>query len=103
MNLIDFDIKFNSWLLACRQLRSKYMQESGTWQDSLEIKEMHRFILIYNQSFNSKSAWAFVDKRNGDVLKPASWKAPAKHPRGNIFDSNNGMGMITAWGPKYLN
>lgn len=37
------------------------------------------------------SAFAFVDMTNGDILKAASWKAPAKHARGNIRvgDVNN--------------
>lgn len=30
------------------------------------------------------SAYVFVDLTNGDILKPESWKAPAKHARGNI-------------------
>lgn len=48
------------------------------------------------------AAWAFVDKVSGDVLKPASWSAPAKHARGNIFDGNNGLRYIDAYGPAYL-
>lgn len=34
---------------------------------------------------DSRSAHCFVDTTNGDVLKAASWKAPAKGARGNIF------------------
>jgi hypothetical protein len=29
---------------------------------------------------------AFVDKTNGDLLKAAGWKAPAKGARGNLLD-----------------
>lgn len=32
----------------------------------------------------SQSAYCFVDLSNGDILKTASWTAPAKGPRGNI-------------------
>ena len=46
--------------------------------------------------------WAFIDKTNGDVLKPAGWKAPAKHPRGNIYDEHDGMRFIGAYGPSYM-
>jgi hypothetical protein len=49
-----------------------------------------------------RSAWAFIDLTNGDVLKCAGWKSPAKVARGNIFDDKNGLRMITAYGPKYL-
>lgn len=44
----------------------------------------------------------FVDKTNGDVLKADGWKRPAKHARGNIFDENNGLGLIGPYGPAYL-
>lgn len=45
--------------------------------------------------------WAFVDTTNGDILKPASWKAPAKHARGNVYDPNS-WGEFSAYGPQYL-
>lgn len=35
-----------------------------------------------------RSVHCFVDKVNGDILKPAGWKGPeTKHARGNIFAS----------------
>lgn len=34
--------------------------------------------------YHNSSAFAFIDLTNGDIFKPASWKAPAKHARGNI-------------------
>ena len=49
-----------------------------------------------------KSAWAFIDTTNGDVLKPASWRAPAKHARGNIYDSHGGTSRLGPYGPAYL-
>jgi hypothetical protein len=45
-----------------------------------------------------RSAYCFIDK-NGDVLKPASWSAPAKHARGNIHNAN----PIAACGPYGIN
>jgi len=39
---------------------------------------------------------------NGDIRKPASWKAPAKHARGNITDEKEGMGWMGPYGPAYL-
>lgn len=59
------------------------------------------------------SAYAFIAKvdnttnalgnvKAGDVMKPASWKTPAKHARGNILDEFNGMSMIGPYGPAYL-
>lgn len=40
------------------------------------------------------SVAGFVDLATGDVLKASSWRAPAKHARGNIFSKDNGMEAI---------
>ncbi len=47
------------------------------------------------------SVYAFVDKRNGDLLFPASWHVPTKSKpiRGNIFKGTDGVEKFTL---KYL-
>lgn len=51
---------------------------------------------------SSRSAFCFVRKSDGAVLKAASWKAPAKHVRGSIFaTSPHGYG-IGQFGANYL-
>lgn len=48
--------------------------------------------------------WGFVDLRNGDCLKAGTYKSPTeKTPRGNIRDSFNGIGMVSAFGFKSIN
>ena len=59
---------------------------------------------------HDNSVWGFVAKKDGfhkelpmkvgDVFKPASWRAPAKHVRGSIFDTNTNWFRWT--GPNYL-
>ena len=63
---------------------------------------------VYKRQDES-SVWAFVSMWEGvlkgsfickgDLLKPASYKTPAKHSRGNIFD---GTDKWEFFGPKYL-
>lgn len=52
------------------------------------------------------SAYCFVDLTNGNILKPASWKAPStKHARGNIRvgnASNWWNGALYIYGAAYL-
>lgn len=56
----------------------------------------------YVKVISGHSVHSFVDMNNGDVLKPASYSAPAKHARGNINDDMNGLAGMTPYGPYYL-
>ena len=71
----------------------------------LSLVAGRKFIKVVNEN----SVWGFVAKKDGvhkglpmkagDVLKAASWRAPAKHTRGNIFDKNQDYFRWT--GPDY--
>lgn len=39
----------------------------------------------------SKSVYCFIDVATGNIMKPASWKAPEpkRYRRGNIYEKNN--------------
>ena len=58
--------------------------------------------IVSSEGGRGGSAWAFLNTENGDVLKPAGWKAPAKHARGNIYDAHGGMGTVGVYGPAYM-
>lgn len=70
---------------------------------NLTIQPGRKFVkIIQNDAPGaSRSVWAFVDKTNGDILKPASWAAPAKHARGNIYKPETWT-TVTVYGPAYL-
>ena len=71
--------------------------------NSWVVKEGPKYIKIIRQN----AVHAFIVKKDfkhfkvGDVLKPASWAAPAlNQPRGNVLEGNYPM----CWtGPLYLN
>lgn len=50
--------------------------------------------IIERETFGScqKSVYCFVDRSNGDILKAATWKAPAKGKRGSIFNEDCDVG-----------
>lgn len=50
---------------------------------------------------SAQSVFCFVDLANGDILKAATWRAPAKHARGNVLRSDR-MQSVTAYGANYL-
>jgi hypothetical protein len=53
-------------------------QEFETWEKSR-----------YYGQYRDSSVHCFVDKETGDVYKPASWKAPAKHIRFTFQNVNH--------------
>lgn len=65
----------------------------------------NKFIRLWNGTM----CWGFISRvddvlkgapiKKGDLLKPATWKAPAKHARGNIIDGTARFGV---YGPEYL-
>lgn len=48
-----------------------------------------------------RSAYCFIRKSDGAILKAAGWKAPAKHERGNIYASTP-LGGTNPYGADYL-
>jgi len=52
-----------------------------------EGKKYYKIVSVEYDTFQNRNEYrdgsvhAFVDKNNGNVYKPASWKAPAKHVR----------------------
>lgn len=53
---------------------------------------------------SSRSVHCFIDRSNGDILKAASWRAPAKHPRGNVFEEDFGVSSsgLSSYGVRYM-
>jgi hypothetical protein len=49
------------------------------------IEEGRKYLKIVMDAHGSKSVHAFVDKKTGEVFKPASFKAPAKIVRYNLL------------------
>ena len=81
----------------------------GNMRDKLDLslKPGRKFIKVIEDN----RVWGFVAKvdgihkglpmAKGDILKAAGWRAPAKHSRGSIFDSE--MHKSFSWtGPNYL-
>lgn len=71
--------------------------------DTFTIDGGSRYIRVWRTTNGaSRSAHVFIDRTNGDVLKVATWKAPAKHARGNIFLPDNGLKCMGPYGAAYL-
>lgn len=104
------DAKFNEHLTAFVDLSqiivNTYYKKHypGIKPHQLKVVGGRRYkkIATVNQDNDGESAWCFVDTKPGhtygDILKPASWKAPAKHARGNIFSDLCGVEAVTPQG-----
>lgn len=98
--------QFEIWLDKTNDELKKVYETSGfsVW-NPLTFKKGSKFIKIRHSS----SVWGFVcmydgefqgePVKKGDLMKAASWRAPAKHSRGNIFD---GTAKYKWTGPEYL-
>lgn len=65
----------------------------------LTYERGNKYARIVEEMGSQRSVFCFIDLSNGDILKAASWKTPAKHARGNII---NGASEVGPYGPKYL-
>lgn len=92
--------EFVTWFASVNKLEVDYMTENfpSLTPEKISYVMGTRYIKI----LRGNSAHAFIDRSNGDVLKAASWRAPAKHARGNLYDTTNGMGQMGPYGPAYL-
>ena len=78
----------------------------NTGKKYYKIVQMNFDTFQNRNEYREGSVHAFVDKKTGQVYKPASWQAPAKHVRYDLriirereflFNSNN-----TGWAGGYL-
>jgi len=100
----DFDKKFDEFLEGCQKIVDDGMR-NYPFGKKLTTRKGSKYIKIISEDVgterNSRTVWGFVERSNGDILKPASWRGPAKHNRGNIFDEDPLL-FIGVYGPAYM-
>lgn len=84
--------------------RLKDLEENGI-EDTFTIssgKKYHK--IVHNDKGGHGSVHAFIDKKTGDVYKPASWNKPAKHVRYNLLERESRQLMFGQldWAGGYL-
>ena len=107
-NGLSFDDAMDNLLVKIQENFDKWGNRGGIdKQLDLSLKPGRKFIKVVEGT----RVWGFVAKVDGthkglpmlkgDILKAATWRAPAKHSRGSIFDSE--MHKSFSWtGPNYL-
>ena len=61
---------------------------NGYGDTVFDIKEGRKYIKI-NMINNQESVHAFIDRKTGEVFKPASWRGPAKGVRYNLLNDSS--------------
>lgn len=91
------------FLTALTDRLNNYKTRNGyTYFDKYEVETElgNKFLRVYavevgNQRSNTnRRIVAFVNRDDGNIFKPATYKAPAKHARGNITSPTFGMEAI---------
>jgi len=61
-----------------------------------------KYIRIVESYHGSRSVYCFLDME-GNIYKSATWKAPAKHVRGSLFDKDFSLNIgLDTYGARYL-
>ena len=85
----DFDRALKEFVEYVNGVIIKHIQDNFQNLTPGYISVMHgpkyAKLVKFDSDGGSRSAYGFVDKRNGDVLMAAGWSAPAKHARANLF------------------
>ena len=98
--------KVAEFLSKVNEQRKEYYKNMSSKSNTDLVMEVgNKFLKFWDGS----TCWGFISRvdgdlkgspiKKGDLLKPASWKSPAKHSRGNIIDGTATYGV---YGPSYL-
>lgn len=102
----NFDAALTTFVKGCQEITDIYFRTNfpNLAAPTFKTQPGRRYVRVVRVDGGNGggSAHCFVDMTNGDVLKPAGYKTPARHARGNIFDEHNGLSRMGPHGPAYL-
>ena len=98
---IDFHDHINIWLdaLEVKAKRQTYGDEKTVYYFFKENEKYYKITQVWE---GVESIHAFVDKNSGDIYKPASYSAPYKDKRYNLFNDFDKLLKECDWAGSYL-
>lgn len=100
-----WDAALDRFIDGVQRLEDKYITDNdythlkGT---KISFEDAVKFTKVYiDEPSGNKRIYCFIDRNNGDILKPATYTVPARGSRGNIFDADHGMKRMGPHGPAY--
>mgnify|MGYP003154532792 CR=1 FL=1 len=85
MNLTFKHIDFNDLVDNFMNHLNNVMDKPDNYLYELNTRGS-KYFKVEMLSRGSRSVYCFINKRNGDILKPAGWRGPAKGRRGSVID-----------------
>lgn len=85
----------------CAVLKADYYKRGSTLEYDFVIEEGRKYYKVVMVN-NQRSVHAFVDKKTGDLYKAATWAAPAKGVRFNLFKDMELLKKVANWSGGYL-
>ena len=104
----NFQARLDEWVATLqKQMDDYYREKFPSLEREILVQDPGRkYVRIWkrreSEDTSRGSAFAFIDTTNGNILRPATYKAPAKHARGNLFDASKGLGQVGVYGPNYM-
>jgi hypothetical protein len=99
----DIQAALTKFVDSVQVMRDEYMGKNfpSLGRVLITVERGKRYAKLVCDDGISRCVHCFVDLTNGDILKAASWKAPAKHTRGNILSADP-ISAVNAHGANYL-
>lgn len=88
-----------------REMQDKHWDERD-WHHPKHVfsyklgRKYAKIITVTEAGAGQRMVHSFVDLKTGDILKAASWNAPAKKARGSVLDLD--AGGFSIYGANYL-
>lgn len=103
MTKAQFDRHLINFLMKLQAAFDAHMDRMGhSFRTTVKVGyEGRRYVRVDAISPGSSGAYCFIEIATGDLFKPASYRAPAKHKRGNIVGANPLVGC-GPYGIQYL-
>jgi hypothetical protein len=74
----------------------KFLRIASVNRDG-NMRSVYCFIALADGNTKSMGSYS-----TGDIMKPATWKAPAKHSRGSVLADDFGLSCVGPYGVDYL-
>lgn len=98
----SFEQALEGWLKMVNEMLIEHRKTfcSSLAPEEVKVRNMNapKYLAVTRRD---DSVFCFINQANGDVLKAATWRAPAPHARGNIFTRRESLG-VNAFGANYI-